>query len=87
MADYFAEELVEEDVRVKWMLNPNRKSNRDFFAETRNEILNVIDVENWFYVALECKKTPRIQKIDKDVARMLQKDRKKVVGKVARANK
>ena len=33
MADYFSEELIEGDVRMKRMLNLNRKTQRDLFVK------------------------------------------------------
>ena len=81
ITDYFAEELVEGHVRKKTMLNPNRKSDREVFAETFDEIPNVIDAENELQKAFESNNVSRIEWIDKGIARMLQKSGKKVEGK------
>ena len=52
------------------MLNPNRKSGIEFFAETCGEMLNMIGAENESQVAFEIKNRSMIEKIDKDIARV-----------------
>ena len=44
MWNYFSEELLESDVKLKRMLNQNRTSYRNVFAEKHNTMLNVINV-------------------------------------------
>ena len=43
--DYFDEESVEGDIRMKRILNPNRKTHRETHAKTCEEFLDKMDIE------------------------------------------
>ena len=69
------------------MLNPNRKSHIEVVSKTCDQILNMIDVENQLKTSFESNKRLRIEQMDKFIAHVFQKARKKVERLIHRKKK
>ena len=79
-AEYFAEELVEGDLRKKRCLNPNRKTHREIFVKKCEELLDVFNIENELNEVNEQFDGAKIEQIDKDITCIMRNARKKVEG-------
>ena len=60
------------------MLSPSRKSHRKVFVGACDDMLGIMDVENELPAAAEGMSRSKMEQIDKVIARILQKSRRKV---------
>ena len=58
-------------MRKKRILNPNRKTHREIFIKTCEEMLNEIDAESELKMASESDNVSRIEQTDKEIAYIL----------------